>query len=85
MPPFSGFLGKFYIFLSLIDSQEFAYTLVLILLNLIAVFYYMRILKVISFEVLAKNLRVYVIDPFTYKSLLDLDCFILAFVIHLIL
>lgn len=79
MPPFSGFLGKFYIFLSLIDSQEFAYTLVLILLNLIAVFYYMRILKVISFEVLAKNLRVYVIDPFTYKSLLDLDCFILAF------
>jgi proton-translocating NADH-quinone oxidoreductase chain N len=78
MPPFSGFLAKFYIFFSLIESKEFVYTLVLILLNLIAVFYYIRLLKVVSFEVISTNLRVSIVDPFTHKSLLDLDCFILA-------
>ena len=79
IPPFSGFLAKFFIFLTLIDSKEFLYTLILILLNLIAIFYYIRLIKVIFFEDISKNIKVRVVFPFIRKPYIGFDSFILVF------
>lgn len=51
MPPFLGFLGKFYLFLSIIKSQNFALIVFLMLIVSISAFYYIRVLKLIFFEI----------------------------------
>jgi len=51
MPPFVGFLGKFLLFLNIIKSQDFTVTVFLILIASISTFYYLRVLKLIFFEV----------------------------------
>jgi NADH-quinone oxidoreductase subunit N len=57
MPPFLGFLGKFYLFLSIIKSQYFTLIMLLMLLASLSAFYYIRVLKLIFFEV-QKNKKI---------------------------
>lgn len=51
IPPFSGFLAKIFIFLSLLDLKNFLGAFLLISLNIISVYYYIRIIKIVFFEV----------------------------------
>ena len=50
LPPFSGFFAKVFILISLIESSNLIIALLLVLLNIIAAFYYLRFLKILFFE-----------------------------------
>jgi NADH-quinone oxidoreductase subunit N len=51
MPPFIGFLGKLYLILNILKANNFSLVLLLILIASFSAFYYLRILKLIFFEV----------------------------------
>ncbi len=55
IPPFVGFWGKFYIFISLILSQNYSFIIFLMIISSISAFYYIRILKLIFFEIKKTN------------------------------
>ena len=50
LPPFAGFLSKFYIFFSLINSFNISFLIFLMLIISVSAFYYLRVLKIIFFE-----------------------------------
>jgi len=50
IPPFSGFLSKIFIILSLIDEKIYLVSFLLVLLSILSSFYYMRIVKIVFFE-----------------------------------
>jgi len=51
IPPLSGFLAKIFIFFNLLNFESFGSAILLILFNMVSVYYYIRIIKVILFEV----------------------------------
>ena len=78
IPPFSGFLAKIFIFLSLLDLKMFIGAFLLILINMISVYYYIRIIKVVFFEtknINANNLEFQMTYPTHFQ---ELNFFILA-------
>ena len=50
IPPFSGFFGKLVIYNSIINSNMFLLLIIIMFLNLISLYYYIKILKIIWFE-----------------------------------
>ena len=50
IPPFSGFLAKIFILLSLIDEKIYFVSFLLVFLSILSSFYYMRIIKIVFFE-----------------------------------
>ena len=55
IPPFSGFLSKIFILFSLIVSNNIFFSLLLVMISAVSVFYYLRIIKIIFFE--SKDLK----------------------------
>jgi len=51
IPPFAGFFGKFYLFAAMIQSELYAVATIGILSSVVAAFYYVRIVKIMFFEV----------------------------------
>ena len=51
IPPFAGFFGKFYLFAAMIQSELYAVAIIGILSSVVAAFYYVRIVKIMFFEV----------------------------------
>jgi len=51
MPPFIGFLGKLYLILNILKANNFSLVIFLILIASFSAFYYLRILKLVFFEV----------------------------------
>lgn len=79
IPPFAGFLAKIFIFLTLLQFKQLLASFLIILLNLISVYYYIRIIKIIFFETksLANNNLEF---QMTYKNTLQVTLIhILAF------
>ena len=80
IPPFVGFLAKFYIFLGLIESNQIFFSILLILISVISVFYYIRIIKIIFFEgIKSNNLNNKMFALISKDYFFDLDCFIFSF------
>lgn len=50
IPPFAGFFGKLYIFMSAIQAEHYILALLGILSSVIAAFYYIRIVQIIYFK-----------------------------------
>jgi NADH-quinone oxidoreductase subunit N len=50
IPPLAGFYGKFFIFLSAIQSELYILAVIGVLTSVIAAFYYLRIIKVMYFD-----------------------------------
>lgn len=50
IPPFAGFFGKFYVFLSVIEQGYILQPIIALLVSVIAAFYYLRIIKYMYFE-----------------------------------
>ena len=50
IPPLAGFFGKFYIFMSAIESNMFALSIIGVLTSVVGAFYYLRIVKIIYFD-----------------------------------
>lgn len=51
IPPLAGFLAKIFIFLNLLEFKQFLGSVLLMIFNIISVYYYIRIIKVVFFEV----------------------------------
>ena len=50
IPPFSGFIGKVYIYLVLIQSYKYEMATLIIYISVMGVYYYIKFLKIIFFE-----------------------------------
>lgn len=54
IPPLSGFISKFFIFLSLVEGNFLKFMLFFIFLSLIIAYYYIRIIKILVFTNLSQ-------------------------------
>jgi len=59
IPPFIGFIAKFGVFLTAIEASNYITSVVSILGSVIAIFYYLRIIKIIFFEDNDNNISLY--------------------------
>ena len=50
IPPLAGFFAKFYIFMSVIESEMYTLAIIGLLATVISAFYYLRIIKIIYFD-----------------------------------
>ena len=50
IPPLAGFFAKFYIFMSIIESQMYALAIIGLITAVISAFYYLRLIKIIYFD-----------------------------------
>ena len=50
IPPFAGFFGKFYIFISAIDAELFYLAVIGVITSVIAAYYYLKIIKIMYFD-----------------------------------
>ena len=50
IPPLAGFFAKFYIFMSVIESQMYTLAIIGLVTTVISAFYYLRIIKIIYFD-----------------------------------
>jgi len=62
LPPFPGFLGKFYLFLISLGSEFFFFLLISIFCSVISVIVYLRIIRLSSFN---KTINVFFLRPFS--------------------
>ncbi len=60
IPPFAGFFGKYFIFLSAIQSGLYGLAVVGVLTSVVAAFYYLKVIKVMYFDAPALGLERYV-------------------------
>ena len=57
IPPLAGFFAKFYVFLAAIHSGLYALAVIGVLLSVVGAYYYLRIVKVMYFDVPAERLE----------------------------
>ena len=59
IPPFSGFLGKIYIYLVLIQNLKYEMAILIIYISVFGVYYYIKFLKIIFFEnlIITKHIK----------------------------
>jgi len=50
IPPLAGFFAKFYVFMSVIESQMYALAIIGLVTTVVSAFYYLRIIKIIYFD-----------------------------------
>lgn len=50
IPPLSGFISKFLIFVSLVEGNYLKFLLFLIFMSLVAAYYYIRTIKILVFS-----------------------------------
>lgn len=50
IPPFAGFYGKFFVFLSAIQAELYVLAVIGVLTSVVAAFYYLRIVKIMYFD-----------------------------------
>ncbi|PPR49366.1 MAG: NADH-quinone oxidoreductase subunit N [Alphaproteobacteria bacterium MarineAlpha5_Bin5] len=81
LPPFIGFFGKFYIFIAAIESELYFLSIMGVLASVIAAYYYLRIIKVMYFDVSEKNESFDFVISFHSKILLLVLILIITFFI----
>ena len=54
IPPLGGFFAKFYVFLSVIESEMYTLAIIGLLTTVISAFYYLKIIKIIYFDEITK-------------------------------
>lgn len=54
VPPLVGFLSKFFVFLSAVDSELYFIVIISVFFSVISAFYYLRLIKILFFEKLEK-------------------------------
>ncbi len=75
IPPLGGFFAKFYVFMSVIESEMYVLAIIGLLTTVISAFYYLRIIKIIYFDNLIKPLDQ--IKNINITGTIFLSCFIL--------
>ena len=75
IPPLGGFFAKFYIFMSVVENGMYTLAIIGLLTTVISAFYYLRIIKIIYFDVSKKPLDQ--VKNFNITSTIFISCFIL--------
>jgi NADH-quinone oxidoreductase subunit N len=70
IPPFAGFYGKMFVFMSAIESGLYTLAVVGVLTSVVAAFYYLKIIKVMYFDEPVQGLERYV--PFVSRVVLTI-------------
>jgi NADH-quinone oxidoreductase subunit N len=65
IPPFIGFFSKLTVFSALIKVKAYGLLLILILMSVVACFYYLKVVKVKFFESSDQDASISVIDPYS--------------------
>lgn len=83
IPPLSGFLSKLLIILSLISNNDVVLATVLIIISIISTYYYLRIIKIIFFDIHKQSgISRSLLTISSYS--LNMECTILSFCIFLL-
>jgi NADH-quinone oxidoreductase subunit N len=81
IPPLGGFFAKFYVFLSVVENEMYALAIIGLLSTVISAFYYLKIIKIIYFDKIEKQL-----DPIKDKRItgtIFISCiFLLTFFLY---
>ena len=75
IPPLGGFFAKFYVFMSVIESEMYVLAVIGLLTTVISAFYYLKIIKIIYFDRLIKPFDQ--IKNISITSTIFLSCIIL--------
>ena len=76
IPPLGGFFAKFFVFMSVIESELYALAIIGLLTTVISAFYYLKVIKIIYFDDIkikfddVRNVRV--------KATILISCLILS-------
>jgi NADH-quinone oxidoreductase subunit N len=75
IPPLSGFVAKFIVIASLVQENSIVVPLILALIGAISTFYYVRLVKIISFEsALKKNYSSGTHNKYSSVNFLYINC-----------
>jgi NADH:ubiquinone oxidoreductase subunit 2 (subunit N) len=84
IPPLSGFLSKIFVIFGLISSDFWLTSVVIVLISSISVFYYIRVVKILFFEVKDLKVNNQNIQTTFSVDLFDLYCTIMALGLYLL-
>jgi len=79
IPPFIGFFGKFYVFIAAIESDLYLLSILGVLASVISAFYYLRIIKIMYFDISDKNIAYDLVISFQSRLLLIALMFFITF------
>jgi len=85
IPPFAGFIGKFFILDSLVSNLYIVLAAFLLIVSAVSVFYYIRILKVSFFESFKNNTDYVYNLKANLRQFVDFSSILAAFVMFLVL
>ena len=76
IPPLAGFFAKFYIFMSVIESEMYTLAIIGLITTVVSAFYYIRIIKVMYFDEPKKPFETF--TDYKIHGPIILSCFILV-------
>ena len=82
LPPFIGFLAKFGIFLTTLETSNYTISIISILSSVVAIFYYLRIVKIIFFENKDTNISLF-FSRFSFFYAFFIGLFLLLIVLFI--
>ena len=76
IPPFGGFFAKFFVFMSVIESELYALAIIGLLTTVISAFYYLKVIKIIYFD--NNKIKFDEVRNVSIKTTIFLSCLILS-------
>ena len=76
IPPLGGFFAKFFIFMSVIESELYALAIIGLLTTVVSAFYYLKIIKIIYFD--DNKLKFDETRNVSIKTTIFLSCLVLS-------
>ena len=76
IPPLGGFFAKFFVFMSVIESELYALAIIGLLTTVISAFYYLKIIKIIYFD--ENKIKFDDVRNVSVKTTIFLSCLILS-------
>ena len=76
IPPLGGFFAKFFVFMSVIESELYALAIIGLLTTVISAFYYLKVIKIIYFDDI--KIKFDDVRNLSIKTTIVLSCLILS-------
>ena len=76
IPPLGGFFAKFFVFMSVIESELYALAIIGLLTTVISAFYYLKVIKIIYFD--NNKIKFDEVRNVSIKTTIFLSCLILS-------
>ena len=76
IPPLGGFFAKFFIFMSVIESEMYTLAIIGLLTTVISAFYYLKVIKIIYFD--DNKIKFDDVRNISVKATILISCFILS-------